>query len=180
LSPSSIGRRSTRRFSFWTPPKKPWGAADIVLDTSDWSIHEARDEVYRAFAATPGEEPTLAVSLVSFGFKHGIPSGADLLFDARFLDNPHFVPELRPLTGCDAPVREYLEAIPDYEEYVNRLEDFLGYLLPRYKKENRAYLSVGVGCTGGHHRSVAIVEELYSRLRRTETRVRLIHRDITR
>ncbi len=156
------------------------GAADIVLDTSDWSIHEARDEVYRAFAATPGEEPTLAVSLVSFGFKHGIPSGADLLFDARFLDNPHFVPELRPLTGCDAPVREYLEAIPDYEEYVNRLEDFLGYLLPRYKKENRAYLSVGVGCTGGHHRSVAIVEELYSRLRRTETRVRLIHRDITR
>ena len=156
------------------------GAADIVLDTSDWSIHEARDEVYRAFAATPGEEPTLAVSLVSFGFKHGIPSGADLLFDARFLDNPHFVPELRPLTGRDAPVREYLEAIPDYEEYVNRLEDFLGYLLPRYKKENRAYLSVGVGCTGGHHRSVAIVEELYSRLRRTETRVRLIHRDITR
>jgi UPF0042 nucleotide-binding protein len=136
------------------------GAADIVLDTSDWSIHEARDEVYRAFAAAPGEEPSLAVSLVSFGFKHGIPSGADLLFDARFLANPHFVPELRPLTGRDAPVREYLEAIPDYEDFVNRLEDFLGYLLPRYQKENRAYLSVGVGCTGGHHRSVAVVEEL--------------------
>ena len=96
------------------------GAADMVLDTSDWSIHEARDEVYRAFAAAPGEEPALAVSLVSFGFKHGIPSGADLLFDARFLANPHFVPELRPLTGRDAPVREYLEAIPDYEEFVNR------------------------------------------------------------
>jgi UPF0042 nucleotide-binding protein len=156
------------------------GAADIVLDTSDWSIHEARDEVYRAFAAAPGEEPSLAVSLVSFGFKHGIPSGADLLFDARFLANPHFVPELRPLTGRDAPVREYLEAIPDYEDFVNRLEDFLGYLLPRYQKENRAYLSVGVGCTGGHHRSVAVVEELYSRLQRTDTRVRLIHRDITR
>ncbi|MGB3564412.1 MAG: RNase adapter RapZ [Thermoanaerobaculia bacterium] len=156
------------------------GAADMVLDTSDWSIHEARDEVYRAFAAAPGEEPALAVSLVSFGFKHGIPSGADLLFDARFLSNPHFVPELRPLTGRDAPVREYLQAIPDYEEFVDRLEDFLGYLLPRYEKENRAYLSVGVGCTGGHHRSVAVVEELYSRLRRTDTRVRLIHRDITR
>jgi UPF0042 nucleotide-binding protein len=156
------------------------GVADIVLDTGDWSIHEARDEVYRAFATVPGEEPSLAISLVSFGFKHGIPSGADLLFDARFLSNPHFVPELRQLTGRDAPVRDYLEAIPDYEEFVGRLEDLLGFLLPRYKKENRAYLSVGIGCTGGHHRSVAVVEELFSRLRRTTKRVRLIHRDIGR
>ena len=156
------------------------GVADIVLDTSDWSIHETRDEVIRAFASAPGEEPSLVVSLVSFGFKYGLPSGADLLFDVRFLPNPHFVPELRELSGQDSEIQQFLEAISDYQEFVDRLEKFLTFLLPRYRRENRAYLSVGVGCTGGRHRSVAVVEELYKRFRETDWQVRLIHRDVTR
>ncbi len=130
--------------------------ADMVFDTSQWSIHEIRTQVYREFAANPEEEPGMVVSLVSFGFKHGIPYGTDLLFDVRFLSNPHFVPGLREQTGQDAAVQEYLLRQPDYEEVVNRFADLLLFLLPRYRRENRSYLSVAVGCTGGRHRSVAV------------------------
>jgi UPF0042 nucleotide-binding protein len=151
--------------------------ADLVFDTSNWSIHETRTQVYRAFAAA-GEEPEMVVSLVSFGFKHGIPYGTDLLFDVRFLANPHFVEGLRELTGQDAPVVEYLAQQPDFEEVVNRLADLLAFLLPRYRRENRSYLSVAVGCTGGRHRSVAVCERLKQRLDAHGWRARLIHRDI--
>jgi RNase adapter protein RapZ len=151
--------------------------ADLVFDTSHWSIHETRTQVYRAFAAA-GEEPEMVVSLVSFGFKHGIPYGTDLLFDVRFLANPHFVEGLRELTGQDAPVVEYLAQQPDFEEVVNRFADLLAFLLPRYRRENRSYLSVAVGCTGGRHRSVAVCERLKQRLEAHGWRARLIHRDI--
>ena len=104
----------------------------------------------------------------------------DLLFDVRFLANPHFVPELRPLTGRDEPVLSYLEQQPDFHDLVERLADLLLYLLPRYRKENRSYLSVAVGCTGGRHRSVAIVEILERRLREAGWSPRLGHRDIDR
>src|SRR4029079_3944003 len=124
------------------------GAADLVLDTSEWSIHETRGIVYREFGAGPGAEPAMVISLVSFGFKFGIPYGTDLLFDVRFLPNPHFVPGLRERTGQDAPVREYLERRPDYAELIERLAALLSYLLPHYRRENRSYLSVAVGCTG--------------------------------
>lgn len=138
-------------------------SADLVFDTSAWSIHEIRSQVYREFATHPGEAG-MVVSLVSFGYKHGIPYGTDLLFDARFLPNPHFVPGLREKTGQDAPVRDFLERQPDYGELIDRLADLLTYLLPRYRRENRSYLSVAVGCTGGRHRSVAICEALRQRL----------------
>ncbi len=153
--------------------------ADLVFDTSHWSIHETRAQVYRSFAAA-GEEPEMVVSLVSFGFKHGVPVGTDLLFDVRFLANPHFVPGLREQTGQDAEVLEYLEQQPDFEELISRLADLLAFLLPRYRRENRSYLSVAVGCTGGRHRSVAICERLNKRLDAAGWPVRLIHRDIAR
>jgi UPF0042 nucleotide-binding protein len=154
--------------------------ADRVFDTSEWSIHEIRNQVYREFASNPGEEPGMVVSLVSFGFKHGIPQGTDLLFDVRFLPNPHFVPGLRERTGQDAEVLEYLERQPDFQELVIRLTDLLAYLLPRYRRENRSYLSVAVGCTGGRHRSVAICERLRCVLEERGWPARVIHRDIAR
>lgn len=154
--------------------------ADMVFDTSQWSIHEIRSQVYREFASSPGEEPGMVVSLVSFGFKHGIPSGTDLLFDARFLSNPHFVPGLREQTGQDAGVQEYLDRQPDFEELVRRLTELLVYLLPRYRRENRSYLSIAVGCTGGRHRSVAICERLKTKLEAQGWPARVIHRDIAR
>ncbi|HEX2163764.1 MAG TPA: RNase adapter RapZ [Thermoanaerobaculia bacterium] len=156
------------------------GQADIVFDTSEWSIHEVRAEVYRRFTDRPGEAPSMAVTLVSFGFKHGIPYGTDLLFDVRFLPNPHFVPGLREQTGRDAPVREYLEQQPDYAELLDRLTDLLGFLLPRYRREHRSYVSVAIGCTGGRHRSVAIAEALRDRLADIGQNVRVVHRDAER
>jgi RNase adapter protein RapZ len=154
--------------------------ADMVFDTSQWSIHEIRSQVYREFASNPGEEPGMVVSLVSFGFKYGIPYGTDLLFDVRFLPNPHFVPGLREKTGQNAEVMAYLDAQPDFAELTQRLTDLLAYLLPRYRRENRSYLSVAIGCTGGHHRSVAICERLKIALDKQGWPARLIHRDIAR
>ena len=156
------------------------GRADMVLDTSEWSIHEIRSHVYREFADTPGKEPGMVLSLVSFGYKHGIPYGTDLLFDVRFLSNPHFVPGLREHTGQDAPVLEYLDQDRDFGEVVERITDLLLYLLPRYRRENRSYLSVAVGCTGGRHRSVAVAERLKGRLEEKGWPARVIHRDIAR
>jgi UPF0042 nucleotide-binding protein len=157
------------------------GLADLVFDTSQWNVHEIRSKVNHAFAQpTQAAGAEMQVALTSFGFKYGIPTGSDLLFDVRFLPNPHFVPELRPLTGQDEPVLTYLEQQPDFHDLVERLADLLLYLLPRYRKENRSYLSVAVGCTGGRHRSVAIVEILERRLREAGWSPRLGHRDIER
>jgi UPF0042 nucleotide-binding protein len=153
------------------------GIADMVLDTSEWTIHEIRSQIYREFAERP-EGPAMVVSLMSFGFKHGIPYGADLLFDMRFLPNPHFVPGLREQTGRDAAVREYLEGQEDYREIVGRLRELLGYLLPRFRREHRSYLTVAIGCTGGRHRSVAVAEALREDLGGEGWSVRLIHRDV--
>jgi UPF0042 nucleotide-binding protein len=153
--------------------------ADMVLDTSEWSIHEIRTHVYREFSGNR-EEPGMVVSLVSFGFKYGIPYGTDLLFDVSFLSNPHFVPGLRAQTGQDAPVQDYLDQQPDFAELLDRLTDLLLFLLPRYRRENRSYLSVAVGCTGGRHRSVAVCERLKVRLETKGWPARLIHRDVAR
>jgi UPF0042 nucleotide-binding protein len=155
------------------------GSADMVFDTSEWTIHEIRSQIFREFSERPGEGPALVVSLVSFGFKHGIPHGTDLLFDLRFLPNPHFVPGLREQTGQDAPVRDYLEAQAEYGETLARLADLLEFLLPRYRRENRSYLTIAVGCTGGRHRSVCMVEDLRRRLEKDGWAVRTVHRDVT-
>jgi len=154
------------------------GAADRVFDTSRWTIHDARSHVFQDFAASSeGLEPPL-VSVVSFGFKHGIPTGTDLLFDVRFLPNPYFVPELKPHSGKNDAVRQYLENETDYAELLDHLETFLQFALPRYQAENRSYVSVAIGCTGGRHRSVAIAEELGRRLVDRGWAARVLHRDI--
>ncbi|HKI86976.1 MAG TPA: RNase adapter RapZ [Thermoanaerobaculia bacterium] len=154
--------------------------ADRVFDTSEWSIHEIRNQVYREFSSGPEQSPRMVVSLVSFGFKYGIPYGTDLLFDVRFLPNPHFVPGLREQTGKDTAVQRYLDDQPQFEEVIDRLADLLLYLLPLYRQENRSYLSAAIGCTGGKHRSVAVCERLQPRLEADGWPIRLIHRDISR
>ena len=150
--------------------------ADIVVDTSSLTVHELRSYIGRTFK-TGDEKPGLLVSFVSFGYKFGIPYDVDLLFDVRFLANPHFVPELKPKTGLDPAVAAYVERDPETGPFLERLLDFLRYLLPRYEKENKSYLAVGVGCTGGRHRSVYVVERLAEALRAEGTAVRVRHRD---
>ncbi len=156
------------------------GAADLILDTSAFSVHDVRDQIYKIFADDLESSRSMVVSLFSFGFKHGTPSGADLLFDVRFLPNPYFQPELREQSGRDAGVQEFFEAEPDFHQMVERLSDLLLFLMPRYRRENRSYLSIAIGCTGGRHRSVAVSERLTSLLSEEGWPVRLNHRDINR
>jgi RNase adapter protein RapZ len=155
-------------------------AADLVLDTSDWSLHDLRKAIVNEFRDAQGGDASLIVSLVSFGFKHGPPAGSDLLFDVRFLANPHFIPELREQTGRDAPVRQFLENQPDYHATLDHFANLLFFLLPRFVQENRRYLTIAIGCTGGHHRSVALVEALAARIGEQGFKVRLSHRDVER
>lgn len=154
------------------------GVADMIFDTSEWSVHEIRRQVWERFADPEVASPQLVVSLVSFGFKHGIPYGSDLLFDVRFLSNPYFVAELRELSGRDLPVQRFLMEEGDFSELVERMLDFLSFLLPRYAEEKRSYLSVAVGCTGGQHRSVAVCERLAELLGESGWPVRVEHRDL--
>ncbi len=154
------------------------GLADLILDSSEWSVHDVRREIYREFAED--REAALTVSLVSFGFKHGIPAGSDMVFDVRFLPNPYFIPGLRELSGLDQPVQEFLDDQADFLELAERLEELLTFLLPRYRRENRSYLTLAVGCTGGRHRSVALCENLADRLASSDWSVRLRHRDVDR
>jgi RNase adapter protein RapZ len=153
--------------------------ADVVLDTSQFSVHELKALIVRRFQVPEGRQKLL-VTLISFGFKHGIPYNLDLLFDVRFLPNPHFVEALRPKTGLDPDVVGYLEAKGEYTEFLRRLEDFVSYLVPQYEKEMKSYLTIGIGCTGGRHRSVAIVEHLRAALADLDVGVEVVHRDSER
>ena len=154
-------------------------AADMVIDTSDINIHELRERLNAAFDSE--EDPhELQLSVESFGFKHGLPLDADIVMDVRFLPNPHWVDELRPQTGYDAAVRSFVLDRPETSDFLRRFEELLLSLLPTYRAEGRTYLTVAVGCTGGRHRSVAIVEEFVSRLHHRGVGVRVTHRDIAR
>jgi UPF0042 nucleotide-binding protein len=153
--------------------------ADRIVDTSALTVHQLKDLLIEMYV-TPGHRPGLAISLVSFGFKHGMPFDADLVFDVRFLPNPHFVESLRPLDGRDARVREFILKHENSRELLRRLEDFLGFVLPAYQREGKAYLTVAVGCTGGRHRSVALVEELRGFLDRLGLTATVVHRDMER
>lgn len=161
------------------------GLADRVLDTGEWTIHDVRNQIYRSFPIDQtGEvaegEPGMVVSLTSFGFKHGIPYGTDMLFDVRFLPNPYFVPELKAHSGRDPEVRDFLDRRPEFEDVVERFGDLLVDLLPRFAAQNRSYLAVAVGCTGGRHRSVAVCEALRDRLAASGWGIQVIHRDLDR
>lgn len=155
------------------------GQADVVVDTSERSVHDLRRTLQELFAGERPRRP-LRVAVTSFGFKHGVPRAIDLLFDVRFLPNPYWVPELRPLTGHDQPVRQMVMAHPDTSEFLQRLHDLLEFLLPRYAAEGKSYLTIGIGCTGGRHRSVLIAEELGSWLSGREVEASVRHRDLAR
>ena len=149
--------------------------ADLRLDTSELNVHELRETAARAMA---GQGRGTVVNLVSFGFRHGVPRGADLMFDVRFLRNPHFHPTLRPKTGLDPEVAAYALEEERGIGLLARLRDLLQFLVPLYESEGKAYLTVAVGCTGGRHRSVAVVEALAPDLRRGGREVNVSHRDV--
>jgi UPF0042 nucleotide-binding protein len=136
------------------------GEADVVVDTSELNVHELRDRLRELFGEPGHTEGSLRTSIVSFGYKHGLPLDVDLVFDCRFLPNPHWVDELRPLPGTDPKVREYVLASPEAREFLEELARLMRLLLPAYVREGKAYLSIGIGCTGGRHRSVVIASEL--------------------
>ncbi|GMU59498.1 MAG: nucleotide-binding protein [Myxococcaceae bacterium] len=139
------------------------GHAEHVLDTSSMTVHELRRQVSARFSPTATGQ--LAVTVMSFGFKYGVPSNADLVFDVRFLPNPFFVPDLKAFTGKDERVAHFVLARPDAWEFLDRVYELLAFLVPRYQREGKAYLTVAIGCTGGKHRSVAIAQALTERLR---------------
>ena len=151
--------------------------ADLVVDTSGYTALDTRLRFKRLAEAFSSR---LTVSLISFGFKHGTPLDVDTMLDVRFLPNPHYDPELRPLTGHDVPVREAVLGSEDCQEFLDKACDLLSFLVPRYAAEGKTYFTVGVGCTGGRHRSVAITEELAKRLRQRDDGIDLFvrHRDV--
>jgi RNase adapter protein RapZ len=151
--------------------------ADLILDTSNLTVHELRD-VFMRMSRDEGERAAMVVTLVSFGYKNGVPLDADLVFDVRCLPNPHFVEALRPLTGRDRAVVRYMRRYASTREFLDRLTAFLTFALPQYVQEGKSYLTVAIGCTGGRHRSVMIAEELKKTLAGVKgTTVRVRHRD---
>jgi len=150
--------------------------ADVVIDSTQFNVHELRHFVTTRFK-NPDKRPLL-VSVVSFGYRYGVPSDADLVFDVRFLPNPHFVPRLRPYTGQDPKVRQYIRSFPQTGEFLRRIESLLGYLIPHYIREGKSYLTIAFGCTGGKHRSVMLAEEVSKALEKRSYPAKVIHRDI--
>jgi UPF0042 nucleotide-binding protein len=153
--------------------------ADIVLDTTKFNVHELRAHINSQFERS--DDPAeLSISSTSFGFKNGVPAEADLVFDVRFLPNPHFVPEFRKLTGRHPKVAKYIRQFPQTQEFLDKVTDLLMFLLPHYIEEGKSYLTVAFGCTGGQHRSVFIAEEMKKRLEAEGHRVKAAHRDMPR
>jgi len=150
--------------------------ADVVIDTTKFTVHELRQFIIDRFQ-NPGRKPLL-VSVVSFGFRYGIPADADLVFDVRFLPNPHFVPKLRPFSGKDPRVARYIRSFPQTGEFLRRIESLLSYLIPHYIGEGKSYLTVALGCTGGRHRSVALAEVIRRALQKKGYAAKVVHRDL--
>jgi UPF0042 nucleotide-binding protein len=155
------------------------GEADLWIDTSDLNVHQLRATLEDAFARE-GQTPPLTATVMSFGFKYGLPLDADLVVDARFLPNPHWIPELRPKSGRDPEVRDYVLGQDDAEEFLDRYTDVLRLLIPGYRREGKRYLTLAVGCTGGKHRSVALAEEFARRLAAEGVATVARHRDLGR
>jgi UPF0042 nucleotide-binding protein len=157
--------------------------ADVILETTRFNVHELRAHIQSLFEPEGGAETAgrnLTISSMSFGFKNGVPTEADLVFDVRFLPNPHFVPEFRDLTGKNAKVAQFVMGFPQTGEFLTKTEELLEFLLPHYVEEGKSYLTVAFGCTGGQHRSVFIAEEMKRRLEAHGYRVKAAHRDMPR
>jgi UPF0042 nucleotide-binding protein len=155
------------------------GQADVIVDTTNLNVHELRDRL-QELMGNESQPDGLQTTLVSFGFKHGVPVDVDFVFDCRFLPNPHWVEELRPLDGTAPAVREYVLDQPEARAFLEELERLFTLLLPGFVREGKAYLTVGIGCTGGRHRSVAIADELAKLLERLGVRANVHHRDLER
>jgi UPF0042 nucleotide-binding protein len=151
--------------------------ADHIIDTSKFTVHELRDYIQATFAGARDQDKMM-ISVVSFGFKHGVPSDADLVFDVRFLPNPNYIPEFKPLTGKNSRVARYVAGFPQTREFLDRLSDLLRFLLPHYIAEGKSYLTIAFGCTGGQHRSVMMAAEMRKRLADAGYRVKESHRDM--
>ena len=151
--------------------------ADLILDTSEFSVHQLRDYVREHYAPADQASP-MVVSVTSFGYKYGVPTEADLVFDVRFLPNPNFVAALKDLTGNHQAVVRFMKRQPDTEGFLNRLRSFLSYVIPRYVREGKSYLTIAVGCTGGRHRSVMIANQIAEALGGKGYLVKVRHRDL--
>jgi len=182
--PHPLGRGETVSASIKAERKRldpVRNVADILLDTTRFNVHELRAHINAQF--TRGDvksERNLTISVTSFGFKNGVPADADLVFDVRFLPNPHFVPEFRKLTGKHPKVAKYVRQFPQTKEFLDKVTEMLTFLLPHYIHEGKSYLTIGIGCTGGQHRSVMIAEELKKRLGEAGYRAKSGHRDMPR
>ncbi|MFO7701145.1 MAG: RNase adapter RapZ [Acidimicrobiia bacterium] len=150
--------------------------ADVIIDTSELSVHQLRDQLHEAFAS--GSRPSMRVDVTSFGFKRGIPRVADLMFDVRFLPNPHWIADLRPKTGLDEDVREYVFSHDEATTFLSKVTDLLDFLIPEYEAEGKSYVTIGIGCTGGKHRSVAMAEAIGSHLSERGFETAVHHRDM--
>jgi len=153
--------------------------ADHIIDTSKLNVHELR-QIVSAEIEGDAEESRLMVSVVSFGYRNGIPGDSDLVFDVRFLPNPNYIPEFKPLTGRHPRVASYIRTFPQSREFIRRISELLVYLLPHYVREGKSYLTIAFGCTGGQHRSVMIAAEVRKHLIKAGYRVKVIHRDMPR
>jgi UPF0042 nucleotide-binding protein len=152
---------------------------DTLIDTSNFNVHELRADILARFGYEE-KSKRLLISCLSFGFKNGVPLDADLVFDVRFLPNPHFVPEFRKKTGLDPKVAAYVRGFPQTKEFLDRVTNLMLYLLPHYVNEGKSYLTVAFGCTGGQHRSVMMAEEMRKRLEKAGYQVKSLHRDMAR
>ena len=150
--------------------------ADVIIDTTKFTVHELRQHIINRFQGA--SRRPLLVSVVSFGFRYGIPADADLVFDVRFLPNPHFVPRLRPYSGKNPRVARYIRSFPQTGEFLRRIESLLGYLIPHYIREGKSYLTIALGCTGGRHRSVTLAEVIRRSLQRKGYDAKVVHRDL--
>jgi UPF0042 nucleotide-binding protein len=153
--------------------------ADVVIDTGDLNTNQLRQRVIELFG-DPVHTAHMQTSIVSFGYKHGIPLDVDIVLDCRFLPNPYWVDELRPLSGLEAPVRDYVLSMPDTTAFLDKVEDLLRMILPSFEQEGKSYLTVAIGCTGGRHRSVVLADALAGRLADAGVRTSSFHRDIDR
>lgn len=152
--------------------------ADIIIDTSKYAIKDLREEMTKNYGDVEQPQKQLSVTILSFGFKYGIPVDSDLVFDVRFIPNPFYIPELKPYSGNDEPVKNYVLAQEETKEFIRRVDDLLDFLIPNYKKEGKRQLIISVGCTGGRHRSVAIANALYESLANKNYSISVEHRDI--
>jgi UPF0042 nucleotide-binding protein len=153
--------------------------ADVVVDTTRFNVHELRAQLTERFQGGNSDR-NLLISCVSFGYREGVPEDADLVFDVRFLPNPHFIPKFRPLTGRHPEVARYIRSFPQTREFINRISELLIYLIPHYIREGKSYLTIAFGCTGGKHRSVLIAEEVKKRLSKAGYNIKVVHRDAER